>query len=166
MKISKYFWNLNEKALKETKSILGDSQNQKFIPRIVTLLSRCQEPKEVFSFVSKKDFIDAWPKINSYWRRYGQSPDFRNWWQTIYEQFLEQEGKKPAKSVASVYYLEVGKAIREARIAAGLSQKALAIKTGVRQPDISKIEEGRKNITLGTLARLCKILGIKRIELP
>jgi hypothetical protein len=35
----------------------------------------------------------------------------------------------------------------------------------MRQPDISKIEEGRKNITLGTLSSLIQVLEIKKIEI-
>jgi len=54
--------------------------------------------------------------------------------------------------------------IKEARVQKNISQKELALQTGMRQPDISMIEEGRKNITLQTLFRLCKVLGIKRIE--
>lgn len=166
MNISKYFWNLNEEALKETGRILKDKNNPKFIPRIINLLSRCQQPKEVFSIVSKSDFVDTWPKINAYWRKYGQNSDFRNWWQAIYEQLLEIDApKRIIKGSVPLFYLKIGRIIKEARISAGLSQRTLAIKTGIRQPDISKIEEGRKNITLWTLARLCNILNIKKIEL-
>lgn len=35
----------------------------------------------------------------------------------------------------------------------------------MKQPDVSKVEEGKKNITLFTLIRLCKTLGIQRIDI-
>ena len=53
--------------------------------------------------------------------------------------------------------------IRDARIQRGLSQKQLALRIGMKQPDISKIEEGKKNITLFTLNRLCRVLGIEKM---
>ena len=56
-------------------------------------------------------------------------------------------------------------AIKDVRIRKGLSQKELAIKAGMKQPDISKIEEGKKNITTITLARIYSILDIKKIDL-
>lgn len=46
----------------------------------------------------------------------------------------------------------------------GLNQHQVALSVGMRQPDISKIEEGKINITLNTLMRLCKVLGIKQID--
>ena len=167
MKVSKYFWDLNEKALQETKKILKNPQHPKFIGRIVTFLSRCDQPKELFSLISKKEFIEIWPKIRSYWVKVARESDFRDWWETIYEQILEESGgksKKP-KGKPSTLFIKIGRLIRDVRIRKGLSQKELAIKAGMRQPDISKIEEGKKNITTTTLARLCNILDIKKIEL-
>jgi DNA-binding Xre family transcriptional regulator len=35
----------------------------------------------------------------------------------------------------------------------------------MKQPDISTIEKGGKNITLETLSRLCKVLEIKKIDI-
>lgn len=34
----------------------------------------------------------------------------------------------------------------------------------MKHPDISKIEEGKKNITLETFACLCKALAIEKID--
>jgi len=166
MNISKYFWNLNGKALKETSGILRDKHNAKFIERMITFLSRCQRPKEVFFMVSKDDFMEMWPKINATWRKLGQGNDFRNWWKAVYERLIEQNTtRKVPRTSVSEFYLKIGKVIRQARISSGRSQEIIAVKTGIRQPDISKIEEGKKNITLLTLARLCKVLDIKEIKL-
>lgn len=167
MNISKYFWDLNEKALKETQRILKDPKHPKFIIRIVTLLSRCDQVKELFSLISKKDFIESWPKIRSYWVKLARESDFRDWWETIYEQMLEEfrHKTKGPKGKPSILFLRVGSIIREARVRNGLSQKELAVRTGMKQPDISRIEEGKKNITLATLARIYRILDIKKIDL-
>ena len=167
MNVLKYFWDLNEKALKETEKIVKNPAHHKFTGRMVTLLSRCDQPKELFSLISTKEFIEIWPKIRSCWAKVARESDFRDWWETIYEQILEESGgksKKP-KGKPSTLFIKIGRLIRDVRIRKGLSQKELAIKAGMRQPDISKIEEGKKNITTTTLARLCNILDIKKIEL-
>ena len=167
MKIAKYFWGLNKKALKETKIILKNPAHPRFISRMATLLARCEEPRDVFSILPKKKFIDAWPKIRRHWAKITRVSDFRDWWETVYEGLLDEKKgkvKKPAGMPAEVF-INIGKVVKSARIKQGLSQKDLAIKTGMKQPDISKIEEGRKNITIATLKRLAKILNIKKVEL-
>ena len=165
--IAKYFWDLNKEALKETEKIIKDSQDPKFAMRLVTLLSRCQEPRELFSFISKDEFIKGWPKIKSYWLRVAKISDFRDWWQTIYEQLLQNTNIKQTRSISKTFdvSLKIGNTIKEARMKSGLSQKELALKLRMKQPDISKIEKGKQNITLETLTFLCKALAIKKIEL-
>ena len=46
-----------------------------------------------------------------------------------------------------------------------MSQSELALKVGIKQPHISKIEEGKMNITLSTLMRICKALEISNLAL-
>ncbi len=48
-----------------------------------------------------------------------------------------------------------------AREKAGLSQAQLAEKLGTDQASISRIERGQRNITLETLAKLAKVLGLR-----
>lgn len=164
--ISKYFWDLNEEALKKTEGILKSSGDPKFIMRMVTFLSRCDQPKELFSLISKKEFIEFWPKIRAYWRKIAQKSEFRDWWETIYEQILQEYGlKKKVKGKSPISFLKIGRMIREARIQVGLSQKELASMVAMKQPDISMIEEGKKNITLETLLRLCRVLDINTVDL-
>lgn len=166
-KISKYFWDLNKIALAETEKILRNPKHPKFAQRLTALLSRCQQPKELFSYISKDVFVASWPKVRSYWAKFERDSDFRDWWQTIYEQIAhEYRINKPApKGGPSALFLRIGKVLRNTRIQTGISQSELALRAGIKQPDISKIEEGKKNITLGTLGRLCKVLGIKKLDL-
>lgn len=168
MNTAKYFWDLNEKALKQTQGILRNNHSHpKFIARLVTLLSRCDRPKEVFSLIEKKEFVNIWPKVRSYWKKIQPESDFRDWWETVYEQLFEKNKTriKTAKGRPSVLFSMVGRIIMRARIEKGLSQKDLAVRAGMNQPDISRIEEGRQNVTLETLACLCKVLNIKSIKL-
>lgn len=64
-----------------------------------------------------------------------------------------------------LFLKSVGGRLREARIKRGLSQKQLGLQAGINQPDVSRIEGGKKNITLLTLARLFRVLGIDRLDL-
>lgn len=167
MNISKYFWGLNKQALKETEEILRDSKHRKFAARLVTLLSRCDQPKELFSLISEQGFIELWPRVRSYWLKIAPRSDFRAWWETIYEQLLQKyriKQKRP-KGKSPALFLNIGRMIRGARLERGLSQNGLAFRVGIKQPDISMIEQGKKNITLETFARLCKALEIKKLEL-
>ena len=166
MKINKYFWGLNEKALHQTKRVIGNPGNPKFLQRIVTLLSRCDKPKELFSMISKEQFIEAWPKIRRYWARKEQSSDFKAWWESIYQELIRRQGKRtkpPTQPAGSL--IKIGKTIKEARARKGLRQSALAIRAGMNQPDISAIEKGKSNLTIETLLRLSNILDIRNITL-
>jgi len=166
-RIAKYYWDLNKNALKETNKILKNPEHPKFATRMVTFLSRCDNAKELFSLFSKQEFIDFWPKVRAYWLKVARESEFRDWWQTIYEQLLRQYGKehKGINNSQSALALNIGRVIKEARVEKGLSQKELAVLVNIRQPDISKIEDGKKNITLKTLSVLSRVLNIKKIDL-
>jgi DNA-binding XRE family transcriptional regulator len=59
---------------------------------------------------------------------------------------------------------EIGNRIAQLREKKGMTQKELAEKSGILQNNISRIEAGRYNVTLDTLAKLSAALGSK-IEL-
>ena len=52
------------------------------------------------------------------------------------------------------------KTVRHWRIAAGLTQTAVAKQSGVNRSYLSHLESGRRNATLATLQRLAKILNV------
>jgi predicted transcriptional regulator len=54
---------------------------------------------------------------------------------------------------------EVMKLLVEARTEQGLTQKELAERTGIRQPNISRLEHGQCSPTLDTLNALARGLG-------
>ncbi len=159
--IAKYFWDLKETALKETERILRDPRHPQFAQRMTVLLSRCDKPKELFSILPRKEFVEAWPTIRSYWAQRIRRSDSRDWWQTLYEQLLEADPHRTkVQGETPRLFRELGSTVREARIQRGLSQGQLALHLGMKQPDISRIEEGKKNMTLFTLMRLCRVLGL------
>jgi DNA-binding XRE family transcriptional regulator len=164
---AKYFWGFNDKALREAEKALKDAEHPRFAYYAVILLSRCDNPKEAFRFIPKSCFIAGWRKIRVYWRRLKIKAEFRDWWQEIYNSLLETSGRAAIKyrENGSDYFKGVGAKIREFRIKLNMSQKDLAKLSGIKQPDISKIEEGKKNITLETLIKICKIIGLSEIKI-
>ncbi len=165
--IAKYFWDLNEAALKETARIVRTPRHPAFPQRMTTLLSRCDTPKELFAIISQKTFVDAWPRIRAYWAKRARQSDARDWWETLYERLVERD-RHAAITVTGgppAMFRTLGRLVREARLAKGLSQHQLAFCVGMRQPDISRVEEGKQNVTLLTLMRLCKALGLTKISI-
>ena len=59
----------------------------------------------------------------------------------------------------------VGRNVRRLRLAAGLSQEAFAHACGLHRTYIGAVERGERNITLTTLARIARALGISPVEL-
>lgn len=166
MNIRKYFWGLNKKALLDIDRVLGNPRHPKFTERIFTFLSRCDNPGELFSVLDKEKFIEAWPGIRQYWIKTGQSQDFRTWWETIYERLLDEEGiQRVPKGKPMSVLVNTGEILKKARLKKGWSQSDFARRVRMNQPDISAIERGLKNMTIETLTRLCKVLGIKNIPL-
>jgi DNA-binding XRE family transcriptional regulator len=164
MKIARYFWDLNQAALRETRDALRNPDHPRFLERMAILLTRCDKPKEVFSLLPKKKFLEAWPRIRAYWLKRDRQSINRAWWETLYEQLIEKPKPSPVGKPAKPF-AKVGKSLRERRIALGLNQTQLAKQTRLSQSVISQIEEGRKNMTLLTLLRLCKALKIRSLDL-
>jgi transcriptional regulator with XRE-family HTH domain len=57
--------------------------------------------------------------------------------------------------------IEIGRRIRAARLASGVSQETLAGKIGMTRGNYARIEQGRTNVTLDTLLRIAAGLGMK-----
>jgi len=66
----------------------------------------------------------------------------------------------------SVEVEHIGKAIKQAREAKGLSQRALAKNSGIPQSHISKIETVGVDITLGSLLALTRALDLEPVLVP
>ena len=56
---------------------------------------------------------------------------------------------------------EIKRAMIQARMNSGMTQKQLAEKTGIAQADISKLENGNANPSLRTLQRLASGMGMQ-----
>ena len=58
------------------------------------------------------------------------------------------------------------RSLRQARAAAGLSQRALAARVGLTQAHVSRIESGTVDLQVSTLAELARALGLEVRFLP
>jgi len=58
-----------------------------------------------------------------------------------------------------------GANVRKYRVAAGLSQEAVAVKMGVDRAYVSGMERGQQNVTLLTMWHLAEALGVRPADL-
>jgi transcriptional regulator with XRE-family HTH domain len=68
--------------------------------------------------------------------------------------FAEHQGVAPDPRV------QLGKAVRQKRLAMGLSQEALAEKADLHWTYIGGIERGERNVSLLNIVRIARALGI------
>ena len=79
-----------------------------------------------------------------------------------FKNYLAQQMEDPAFAAeyeAQRPEYEAFRAVIAARLACNMTQKELAEKTGIRQSNISRIENGSASPTIDTLARIAAGLG-------
>lgn len=84
-----------------------------------------------------------------------------------YRKYLEQQLADPAfaaEYAAMQPEYEAIRAVISARLESHMTQKELAEKTGIRQSNISRIENGSASPTVDTLARIAAGMG-KRLKI-
>ena len=69
------------------------------------------------------------------------------------------EMEAQVKEELNAYF--VGEAIKKARLAQHLTQEELGERIGVQRAQISRLEKGKSVITLPTMSRVFRALGIK-----
>ncbi|MBL7072120.1 MAG: helix-turn-helix transcriptional regulator [Candidatus Omnitrophica bacterium] len=158
-------------SISEAKRILKDPKHNNFIFLASILLSRKNNPKEIF-----KDSLDPllfckyWAIIKKRMRKDKWNDARIVFWQAIYEKLMEKyrergiSFKKDTLKIKNALSEETGKQIRNIRQEQDLSQKELAGKLGVSQQLISRIEKGKENISLSTLSNVSRALG-RKIEI-
>ena len=75
------------------------------------------------------------------------------------EELQDPEFRKEYEALQPEY--EIKRAMIQARMNSGMTQKQLAEKTGIAQADISKLENGNANPSLRTLQRLASAMGMQ-----
>ncbi len=81
--------------------------------------------------------------------------DFRNY---LNEQLKKDEFKAEYEKLEPEF--SIIQAVIDARKSTNITQKELAERTGIAQSDISKLENGNSNPTLGMLKRLADGMGM------
>jgi len=59
----------------------------------------------------------------------------------------------------------IGLRIRELRVEKNISQQDLAAACNFEKSNMSRIEAGRTNLTIGTLLKICEVLNVKLIDI-
>ena len=60
--------------------------------------------------------------------------------------------------------IRIGKNIRKIREEANISQQDLAAACNFEKSNMSRIEVGRTNLTIGTLLKICEALQVKLVQ--
>ncbi len=155
----------------QAKKILKNPKHRNFNLVASFLLSRKNEPKEVFrEYIDPFLFCKYWAVIKRRMRKDSRNEGRIVFWQAVYEKLMDKYRKQgvrfrktltlPKDTICKM----LAKQIRNIRKQLGLSQKELAKKMGISQQLVSRIENGRENISLATLKNISKALG-KRIEI-
>lgn len=150
------------------KKILHDPESKYFISMAALLLSRRNDPKEVFkNYLNPLAFCKKWPLIMRKMRQDKWNDPRIVFWKAIYEKLSDRyrgrgvsfrEKTAPPKEPIC---RELGKMLTAIRRKQGLSQKEVAKKIGVSQQVISRIEKGGENASLITLANIARALNRK-----
>jgi|SRR3989339_361314 len=154
------------------EEIFGNEKHPRYVSTAALLLARKNSAKEVFSeYIKPLVFYKNWLKIKKVMRRDQWNNPRIDYWQAIYEKLGEKyrsEGVKlrQPKVTSNKVIKNIGQQIKTARLKKGLTQKRFADQVNITQQWLSTIEQGQENITLLTLIRLCRALGMKEVSFP
>jgi DNA-binding XRE family transcriptional regulator len=157
----------------EARKILKNPEHKDFISLAALLLARNNEPQVVFrEYLEPLIFCKRWAEIKKRMSKDKWQSQRIVFWQTIFEKLKEKYKKQgiPLREKRTEFKddicREIGQKLREIRQEKGLSQKALAGRLGVSQQLISRIENGKENISLIILKNIVNALDKKvKIEL-
>ncbi|MFH1776104.1 MAG: helix-turn-helix domain-containing protein [Candidatus Omnitrophota bacterium] len=151
----------------ELKKVFADRNNPRFISLAALLLSRKNSAEEVFKeYIKQEDFFVRWQSIKRRMRKNSWNDPRIEYWQAIYDTLKKRApalgGLKRSQIEEPLFTLprEIGEKIKEVREGKGWTQKKLADKLGISQQIISRIESGMHNISLATLDKVCRGLGM------
>lgn len=159
-------------TIEQAKSILKDSENKHFLSLSSLLLSRKNTPKEVFKiYLNPLVFLQNWIKIKRQMRKDAWNNPRIEFWQAIYEKLQEKYKKKGIIILKKIRIAKpqdefcklIADKIRTTRKQKGLTQHALAKRLKISQQMISRIENGRENVSILTLKNIVNSLGAKLI---
>lgn len=166
-----WLWDTNI-TIKEIQAVLTDPQHERFTHFAALLLSRNNDPKEVFDeFLDKKAFVQNWSRIKRQMRKDSWNDPRIIFWQAVYEKLVSDFKEKGIALRSSAREFKANKLvelvaekIKAARHESELTQGELAERIGIAQQIISRIEKGRSDVRVLTLEKIARALG-KEIKL-
>lgn len=161
------FWDKNFNQ-DEVKKILNDDEDPRFIEIAATLLSRSNEPTEVFtSYINKVVFCNNWRKIKKQMRKNKWNDARIIFWDEVYKVAIQDIDKKELKRSkkrdidSDPEMKDIGDKVRNARKKLGWTQAELAKRSKLSQQTISFVEKGYTNFSVKTLKRITDIIGLR-----
>jgi DNA-binding XRE family transcriptional regulator len=159
------FWD-KKITVEEVKKILKDDSNSRFIEFAALLLSRTNDPRQVFAnYISKILFCRNWRKIKTQMRKNKWSDNKIIFWDTIHGVVVKDIDKNELKAKKTISVSQeikpIGDKIREARKRVRWTQGELANKSKISQQTISLVENGYTNISLSVLKKIADALGLE-----
>ncbi|MEN6356393.1 MAG: helix-turn-helix transcriptional regulator [Armatimonadota bacterium] len=82
-------------------------------------------------------------------------------WKKIRQQLIEEDSEFATALEELAPEYEVARQLIKARLERGMTQEELAAKVGTKQSNISRIERGQQNTSIGLLNKVAKGLGKK-----
>ncbi len=158
-------------SFEEIKDILRDGSHKKFISFAALLLGRTTDIKGVFStYLDKITFCKNWRKIKRKMRKDKWTSPNINFWDEVYNVFIEEREIREAKETRIVQERKIlrkpelgnlSDIIKKTRKEQGWTQKDLAENVGLSQQTISLMESGKFNFSFKSLMKILSALKLK-----
>ncbi len=150
---------------KKVKKILSEPENPEFVEYASLLFSRTNDVSFVFkNYINQVIFCKNWQKIKRDMRKNKWNEPKIIFWDAIYEKVkdkLKKKGiiiKEKEKKEPDPYLKKIGRIIKDIRKEKKLRQKDIAEKLGISQQLLSRIEQGKENITFKFLIKILSAL--------
>ena len=161
-----WLWDRNI-SMEEIKRILKNPQSERFGGIAALLLSRNNIPKEIFNeYLDQKTFVQNWARIKRQMRKDAWNDPRIIFWQAIYTKLVSEFKEKgmairsaKGQMVRDESCQRIGNEIKDKRQKMDWTQNELAERLGVSQQIISRIENGRDNMSFLTIKKIYQVLG-------
>jgi DNA-binding XRE family transcriptional regulator len=153
----------------QVRRILKDSRNARFYIYATKLLSRVQDPEIAFSYMPSRTFVSHWAEIKDRMVKDAWARQQVSRWQHVYAKIHKSPHVRQERRIRQIQepatpQVQLASQIRMVRKERGWSQNDVALRLGVIQQYVSRIESGRENMTLATLQKVSKVLG-RRVQI-
>ena len=148
---SNWLWDMRV-DIHHVQKVLKDKNHPEFYIFAEKLFARVKDMEQAFEYVDKEMFYRTWPIIKKRVIKDTWAKPAVDFWQKVYASAIAE---KPRFNLANT--------IKTIRLRKGLTQKQLAVRLGVIQQHISRIESGQENVTFDTLYNIAKALNTRLV---